>query len=76
MAENFEIIPKEKVDKNLENRIMAIGECINKISLYEVKFNLEDIKKLPIEKQKALLDFYVDFLKQTLDSLKQELYKG
>lgn len=76
MAENFEIIPKEKVDKNLENRIMAIGECINKISLYEVKFNLEDIKKLPIEKQKALLDFYIDFLKQTLDSIKQELYKG
>lgn len=76
MAENFEIIPKEKVDKNLENRIMAIGECINKISLYEVKFTLEDIKKLPIDKQKALLDFYVDFLNQTLDSLKQELYKG
>lgn len=76
MAENFEIIPKEKVDKNLENRIMAIGECINKISLYEVKFNLEDIKQLPIEKQKALLDFYIDFLNQTLDSIKQELYKG
>lgn len=76
MAENFEIIPKEKVDKNLENRIMAIGECINKISLYEVKFNLEDIKQLPIEKQKALLDFYIDFLNQILESLKQELYKG